>query len=600
MHAALTHPRSPAALGHAPGTVVLTPALAFSMEKSGALRSDPARPGVMQWGAYHGSQDTRFRDYTTGGFSANSRPESDYFPRYDRARVIARLRVGFRNNPYLAALLRAYVLEIGTPHLKSQTADEIYNDKKERLFERWALDCEAEHDLSLDQVIEIYNYEACLTGELFILKRREGWLQLIASELCGSASTKELAVNPVGTPALTVFADGTVVPVGATECDGIIRDASKFVIGYRFGSRDATGQISFAVERSTLVQAQFVWHLFDPDRVEQGRGVPLLAPVMNALQDVFETSEARAQQVKNASCLSLWITKNIDPYGYAEAMRGAFRGSDLSNVQALKEVAEQRSAYQDLKKGSIYYGAAGEDLRLIEPKLGAADFHEHYIDLLQVCAACLNGLPVEIGLEGFRASSYSSARATVNKWKRNVARIRKRLCQKFLEPLQLWQSNRAHLFGDLPPAPKATDGTYNTDENVRFGWPPIPDIDGAKTSAQNALDLANGTTTRDEILSDRGLYGDEIDRVFAHEKARQLKDLMDAGEKVAGLSKEEAKAWALAQTTGGEGVSALLGPIVSSALAPEPAKPGAVAARTRKIQFNRNPGGGYDGQITEE
>lgn len=518
--AELSQPRLPA------GSLVITPGMSFSLEKSGF---DLAR-----FGAYHASQDTRFRDFSTGGFPNSSRPESDYLPRYDRAKVIARARVMFRNNPYLAALLLAYVQEIGTPTLKSQTSDPDYNDAKERAFERWAQDCEAEEDLSLDEVIEIFGFEECIAGELFIIKRREGWLQLIASELCGSVSTRKTAID-----AGTKFADGTLIPAGATERDGIVRDSDNLIIGYRFGQRDDNGAISFAPEKSSIVQKQYVFHLASRQRTEQSRGIPLLAPVLNALQDLFETAHARAQQVKNASCLSLWITKNIDPYGFAETMRGSLRAGDVNNVVDLKTIAEKRSAHQGIKAGAVYYGEAGEQLQVIEPKLNADDFHAHYIDLAQVCAACLNGMPIEIGLEGFRSSSYSSARGTVNKWKRNVLRSRKQR-EKFLDPLQLWQSRRFQIFGDLG-APPASPGsvTYNTDENVFWGWPAIPDIDGLKTAQQNIAEYNAGMTTLEEIYANKGQHADVQIPLFVREKAKLAKAMRQAALD-AGLSSSSA------------------------------------------------------------
>jgi capsid protein len=556
---ALTQPRLP------PGALVITPEISFRLSKAGF--------DVARFGAYHASQDTRFRDFTTGGSPTSSRREEDYFPRYDRAKVIARARVAFRNNPWLAAPLLAYAMEMGTPTLKSQTGDESYDDAKERLWERWALDCEADEDLSIEEVVEIFWFEECIAGELFIVKRLEGWLQLIASELCGSPQSRKQLI-----PAGAKFSDGTAVPAGATERDGVVRDSANLIIGYRFGTRDDQGSISFAPDRSTIVPKKYVWHLASRQRTEQGRGVPLLAPVLNSMQDLFETAEARAQQVKNAACLSLWVTKNIDPYGFAQTMQGTLRTGDIKTAAELKEQVAQRSGYQQVKAGSIYYGAAGEELQLIEPKLNAPDFHDHYIDLAQICCACLNGLPVEIALEGFRDSNYSSARATVNKWKRNVQRSRRRLERKFLDPLQLWQANRWRLFGELgaPPAPaRPSSVSYSTDENVRWGWPPTPDIDAAKTAATNAMELANGTTSLEAIYADKGLYAPDEMKVIAKERARFVQELIEQA-KAIGFDDAQARAWALAQTTAGAGVSALLGPIVANALAPaapEPAKP---------------------------
>lgn len=552
--AQLSQPRLP------PGSLVITPEMSFSLSKAGF--------DVARFGAYHASQDTRFREFSTGGSASQSRTEADYFPRADRAKVVARGRVMFRNNPYLAAPLLAYVQEMGTPTLRSQTDDEAYNDAKERLWERWATDCEVDEDLSLDEVVEIFHFEECIAGELFVIKRREGWLQLIASELCGSMQNRKTEIA-----AGTKFADGTPVPAGATERDGVVRDSSGFIIGYRFGRRDDLGVISFSDDKSTIVQKQYVWHLCSRQRTEQSRGVPLLIAVLNALQDLDETAHARAQQVKNASCLSLWITKNIDPSGFAETMRGALNRGDLSNVQSLKEIAASRSQHQQVKAGTVMYGATGETLQVIEPKLNAADFHDHYIDLAQIICASLHGMPVEIAFEGYRDSSYSSAKATNNKWRRNVIRGRTRLDKKFLQPLQLWQSTRAHIFGDLPDAPPSRGSvSYNTDENVRFGWPAIPDIDGTKTAATNAIELANGTTSLETIYADKGEYATDQMKVIAVERARFLKGLIDAAREI-GLDEAQAKAWALAQTTAGEGVSALLGPIVTSSLAPATPEP---------------------------
>jgi capsid protein len=549
--AQLSKPRLPA------GSLVITPEMSFRLGKAGF--------DVARFGAFHASQDTRFRDFSTGGSPGNSRTEADYFPRADRGKVIARGRVMFRNNPYFAACALAYVQEMGTPTLKSQTSDENYNDAKERRFERWAADCEVEEDLSLAEVIDIFHFEEIVAGELFVVKRLEGWLQLIASELCGTASNnrgKQLVNLPGVKP--QAFADGTPVPEGATERDGVIRSAAGFIIGYRFGTRDDQGAISFAPERSTLVQNQYVFHLCSRQRTEQSRGVPLAIAVLNSLQDLGETAGARAQQVKNASCLSLWITKNVDPAGFATSMQGALARGDVDTAAALKESVATRSGHQEVRAGTVMYGEAGETLQVIEPRLNAADFHEHYIDLAQIICASLNGMPVEIAFEGFRASSYSSARATMNKWKRNVIRSRKRLEQKFLQPLQLWQSARAHIFNEIPAAPEPEGSvSYNTDENVRFGWPAIPDIDGAKTAATNALELANGTTSLETVYADKGEYAADETLIIAKERARFLKQFIEQG-KAAGLDETQARAWALAQMPAPN--ASLLQPMIAAAV----------------------------------
>ncbi|MEY2882171.1 MAG: Phage portal protein lambda family, partial [Verrucomicrobiota bacterium] len=344
---------------------------------SAALAAAPASVALAEFSAlptgwnngslYQAAQTTRHREFSGEGLYGSRRPQHEeaMLRPFDRATIIARTRIMIRNNPWLASTFLAYVQEVGSPTYKSTarlaTPDEsnTYNDLRETVLGRFFRDIENSADLSLADVIEIYHYELNIAGEMFIIFLKTGEVQLIPSELCGSPLDALARANalPVG----ATFADGTPLPAGASERDGIVR-ADGRIIGYRFAQRDAlTGAVNFSdPARSTIVDARYVRHLYDPDRIEQGRGVPRGATILGKLQDLFETGDARSQQVKNAACLSMWITKNIDPNGFAESMKGAMRNNAVQDAVALKTVAEQRSAYTELRAGAVYYGATGE------------------------------------------------------------------------------------------------------------------------------------------------------------------------------------------------------------------------------------------------
>ncbi len=519
---------------------------------------------------YHAAQTTRLRQFTGEGFFANRpRHEDQMLKPFDHGTIIARARTMIRNNPWLSAIFLAYVQEIGTPTFKS-TVDlgdaeksAKYNDRRERAFARWAKDCESDADLSLDEVVEIWNYERVIAGEMYIVKLKTGELQLIAAELCGSekAGSDHLAG--------ATWEDGTPVEAGAKEDAGRIR-LGRRIIGYRFGQRDAdTGAVSFG-ETSTLVRRQYVQHLHDRDRVEQSKGVPPIATFLGKMQDLFETTDARSQQVKNAACLSMWITKNMDPLNFADAMRGALRSGAVQDAVALKELASQRSNYGELRAGAVYYGAAGETVNLIEPKLGAGDWIEHYIGLLQVCCANLDGMPVEVGIEGFRRSNYSGSRATMNKWQRNVRRRRARIEAKLLDATVVWQTRRMQLFGELDPIPESQI------EEIAWGWPPIPEIDGTKTAAQNAVELANGSTTLRRIYADKGLHHDVEMKQLATEKIDAVLEFARQAETRLKLSSDAALKWAMAAAPGN--ANPALSAVLADAFQPE--APAAPVAKT--------------------
>lgn len=542
-------------------------------ERLGKLKADVER-GIAQFSVtpfggspYHAAQSTRLRQFTGDYLFGNRpQPEEKLLRPYDRATIIARTRIMIRNNPWLAAIFLAYVQEIGTPTYKSNAIlgtpaeTTAYNDARDRAFERWARDCESGDDLSLGEVIEIWGFESAIAGEMFIVNLRTGELQLIPAELCGSEKSGEEHLKGA------LFTDGAPVPAGARECEGKVRLNGR-VIAYRFGQRDEeSAAISFAAHKSSLVRREYVRHLYDRDRVEQSSGVPKVCSMLTKFQDLYETTDARAQQVKNSACLSMWITKNIDPYGFADAMRGAMRTGQVQDAVALKQIAEQRSSYGEVRAGAVYVGAPGEDVRLIEPKLNAADWIEYYIGVLQVCCKVLDGMPVEVGIEGFRRSSYSSARATMNQWKRNVVRRRARNELKLLDPIQVWQSRRYEIFGLIPKLPAKFAAQI---EECYWGWPAIPDIDGAKTAAQNAVELANGSTTLQIIAADKGLHADLLTKQRAAEKIDFILALADQAEARLGLSRERAIAYAMGASPDGD--KPALSALLADAFAPEPA-----------------------------
>jgi len=544
------------------------------LQGDAALARLSAGPGDLPLGfggPYDAAGTTRLRDFVGGGrYGIQPRPEDDMLRPYDRRRIVARGRLEMRNNPYFYTLVAAYVREIGTPAYKSSavlaTPEETkaYNTAREARLQAWMLDCESVNDLSLEDVVEIINYERVIGGEIFLVTLRTGEVQLIPTELCGS---ENLMSGPV--TAGTLFQDGTAVPVGAVERDGIVRAAPNGrVIGYRFAARQSDlGWVDFSAKNTTIVAARYVIHHYDPDRVEMGRGVPATSPWLTKSKDLYETSEARAQQVKNQACLSMAINKDIDPYGFAQAMQGFGRAGLTQQATDLATIAAQRSQHTEIRSGVVYYLGTNEKVSLIEPKAGA-QFHEHYIDLAQICAACLDGMPVEIAFEGFRNSSYSSARGTVNVWKRNVLRRRRRISSGVLDPLAIWQTNRFELFGDLADVGAA----QNSPDTHYWGWPPIPDIDDLKTSSKNAMDIAMGARSLKDIYADNNQDYETGIAQISKEKGEFLKLLVGVGIN-AGLTADQARAWAITQVPGDSNSARALAALITAtgALGSEPA-----------------------------
>jgi len=408
----------------------------------------------------------------------------------DRNAIIRYLRWAFRTDPVLAALLYRYGTAIGSPQIRSITGDPAYDEERDSFLYRRMQDAGAAgQDMeTLNQIISI---EEALAGEVFAIFTREGRIQLIPSELCGS---------PVNAP--------------ANELHGIQRAASGRPTGYRFGVRLPDGRISFeASDGAQVYDAQYVHHLGQPSRVEEVRYAPRLAGVVRHIEQLRTIIESKVISIQNQSAFSLFITKNGDPALYAELLEAAASDEERSLIS--QELRARSTGYVNIQSGSIYFGETGEDVKPIAPQIDASDFGDFAFFLVEIICGPLGIRPEEV-LFGFRRSNYSSARADKLGWRQTLDSIRRRR-ERYLDRWQRWQTRRAELFAELPPVPEG-----GLDE-VAYSWPTIPAVDEAKAAAAAVAEHAAGLRSRSRIVAEGGGWGEQTDREIVAEAARMAR-----------------------------------------------------------------------------
>ncbi len=431
-------------------------------------------------GDYEATRNTRERTLFSGSYYRNQ-TETEQLPFTDRLKIIAYLRLAVRNNPVVAALCMRYATVIGSPSVHFNTLDGGVNNEKETAVEaRLKTICHGT-GWSWHRLHKIVSVEELIAGEVFAVKVG-GKIQLIPAELCGSPAQPE-----------------------TNEVDGIFYGEEGEPTAYRFGVRVNYGgsnvsRISYAEEDGArIVDAEFVTHLGEPSRIEERRYSPRLSSVIGQIQNLDDIIRAKVTTVKNQSAMSLFFTKNFDPGLFAEA--SAMASAVEGNAGTLLAQTVARSAYQEIRNGQIMYGEAGEDVKLIEPNLNAQDFSQFALGLLdQICAPV--GLFPEEVLVGYRNSSYSSARADrirLGDTLKDLRRSREGFCDSVVSMI-------LGVAIDSGEIQDASDGVAD----VSYGWPIIREIDEQKHVSGQAIALANGSKSLDQICAENGTFSDQV------------------------------------------------------------------------------------------
>lgn len=424
---------------------------------------------------YKAASYDRFRDWS----QVAPAPQGEWtsLPQWERNVITARLRYLIRNNEYCAALAGTFSTHLGNSALRAKSSDPQYDDQKERLWLEFVDSAEIT-GLSLAEIEDVVYTELLCAGEAFLLLLSTGKVQLIPAEWVFSEDGEK----------------------SENEIQGIIYDGKGVPVSYRIGQRDKNGRL---VAGKSTVPARQVLHVYRRDRIEQLRGVPMLAPAVPAIQDLAEIVQAKVSGVKVQSFLAAAVTKNGPPSPLTA-------GDPATNGRP--------SRYRTLTSASLMYLEPGEEIKTLGPNFQSSDFEQFLLSRLRAVGAVI-GMPIELFIEGYRDSNYSSARATNLAWRSKVQKIRALIERRLLNPLQLWVSARGRALGRLQGAP-------SLDRECSFSFPPVPSIDELKEAQANVEKLNAGLTTLTDIFAENGAFYDDQIRV----RARDIKTALEAAE----------------------------------------------------------------------
>lgn len=380
-----------------------------------------------------------------------------------------------------------------------------WQDAAEREWRGWAVsqECDLGRTLRFTAMQDLAFRSVLEAGDVFAVKRyveRPGSvyglkIQLLEADRCCNPN------RATDKPALA----------GGVEFDG-----NGAPLAYHFTDRHPGTRLGAAGLQWDRIEAfgaksgmRQVLHLYRPLRPEQTRGVPYLAPVMEAFKNLGRYSEAELMAAVVNSCFAV-VTKTTPGEGIdLPQSTNVDRKSDPINIT-------DPGLIVDLKPD--------ESLESFSPERPTAAFDPFVQAVLRQIGVALE-LPFEVLIKHFTASYSAAKAALLEVWKFFRTR-RQWLAAEFCQPVYEALIVEAVARGRL-----AAPGFFN-DPMVRAAWlgadwigPSPGQIDTLKEASANKVLVDMGVKTVDEVtMETTGGDWEDNHRQLVRERAARKRD----------------------------------------------------------------------------
>jgi capsid protein len=433
--------------------------------------------------------------------------EDAQFTGTERYIAVSRLRREVRNNPYLSGLVNKFPEAIGCSTMRSRTSDKDYNDVLDKWWFDWSNGPVTLTGETLRAFEMIVWPELLLGGELFVVFLRNGQVQLMPTEFCGS-------------PRANIALTG-----GAVETNGIRYDASGVPTHYRFGRLNDWGGVDFSDSTSTLVPAQFVRHIYRKDRVMMGRGLPWLLPCVTHARDLYELVRAKTKQIKDVASVFGFLYKKENTGGLGSLQ--PFQGLDAATGKPVAETTDAAADVKpttvkriELKPGTFIELEPGEELRRLNEAYQATDYKELVMMMLHAISTPVK-LPVELWFSGLGDVNYSGFKGLGTQWAESRRGYIQFIREALHMPLYRWRVSKAISEGDVPRNP---DGDINL---VDWLWKRAAMLDDEKQAKCAQIRLDSGESCLADFWEENGAYAEEE---LAKRRQLYIKALVASGD----------------------------------------------------------------------
>jgi lambda family phage portal protein len=410
----------------------------------------------------------------------------DYRSNYDRVELMRRARDLADNMGLVRAILMKFASHTAANiSYQARTENPIINSEVEAYWSEWWDKCDITTRHTGSTLMQVAMMSMLRDGDfLFVLVRdRDGNLKLQGIE-----------GDRVGDP-FRVYTSLDLI--GGIHID---RDTGA-PTAYDIFNRSIGDFYTFQV----TIPASQAFHLFDPLRIDQYRGISAFCTAINDCTDIYDIVNFEKMSAKVASSQSGIVKRNNN------------NASDLSTLTNDQDLNGNTIKLEAIEAGKISYLEVGEDIVFPDgpnrPSGAFAEFHK--ILLRNICLGL--GIPYSFAVDP-SAMSGPTARLEMQQAGRTFRRYQKLLDDKILRPVK-----------NIVIADAISRGLIKTNVGARtargvFNFGANVSIDLGRESASAISEFKSGLRTASDIYAERGQDFESAMRQRAIE-AKMIKDL---------------------------------------------------------------------------
>ena len=408
---------------------------------------------------------------------------------YDRVEMMKRARDLDQNFGLVRSLLLKFATHVAANiTYQARTTDQNVNSDVEAYWNSWWDKCDLSGRHTGSILMQIATMSMLRDGDFFfiLVRDQDGNLRLqgVEADRIGDPFRTYTSLNLIG---------GIHINQETGAPDGYDVYLRTFGNAYMFQATIAANQ---------------VFHLYDPLRIDQYRGVTAFCTAINDATDIYEIVQMEKMAAKIASSQGGIIKRTNN------------NASDLANLTNDLDSNNQTIKIESIEPGRITYLEPGEEMQFPDspnrPGNGFQEFHK--ILLRNICMGV--GIPYSFAVDP-SAMSGPTARLEMQQASRTFKRHQKLLEDKVLRPVK----NIVIADGIARGLIKNNVGTKTTKGVFNFGA--SVSIDLGRESASAIAEFKSGLRTAADIYSERGLDFESS----IQQRARETKMITDLAEK---------------------------------------------------------------------
>jgi lambda family phage portal protein len=319
---------------------------------------------------------------------------------FSRFQLMLEGRDLYRNFPLIRAAVNGIARRAVASgiHPQLNTQDEGWNHETEKQWRDWSEMCDLSGKLDLDGICRQAIRSTYTDGDLgigLVTEDKDLRLQVIEGDRIAENMRAGVQID-------------TFNPIGGVNVDW----STGRPISYLVGKRGMGGILNTDMKEPWPAESFIL--LFRPQRVDQVRGVPLLAPVIQTARDLDRYITATRIQANIAATFGVVIKRNAA----AQFM--------MRNSTAVPNSSTHRTV--PLTTGKMTYLNEGEEIDSFEPKVPAQNFDAFSKFLVRIIAIGM-GTTYEALMNDFTNMSFSSSKTHLmdiemsrNEWQRWLVR----------------------------------------------------------------------------------------------------------------------------------------------------------------------------------